>query len=215
MKFAIVYDNDALAGFKSMWGFSCLIGEHVLFDTGADYDTLLANMQKLNVDIKEIDTIVLSHAHGDHTGGIEIVRQLSDVRVFIPRSFFKPMKRDLSRYKNVETIEVEKMTEIAKGMTSTGEINETEQSLIVRTSKGLVVVTGCSHPGLDTILNVARGLGPVHGAIGGFHGFDKLNLLRDLRMIVPCHCTRHKARILGSYPMTSKMCAAGCIFNIR
>jgi 7,8-dihydropterin-6-yl-methyl-4-(beta-D-ribofuranosyl)aminobenzene 5'-phosphate synthase len=214
LKFTIVYDNAALEGFRSKWGFSCLIGKNVLFDTGADCGTLLSNMQKLNVDIKEIDTIVLSHAHGDHTGGIEIVRQLADVRVFIPRSFFRPLEKNLSRYKNVETIEVEKMAEITNGMISTGEINGTEQSLIVQTPKGLVIVTGCSHPGLDTILNVARGLGPVHGAVGGFHGFDKLDLLRDLRMIVPCHCTKHKARILGSYPATSKMCAAGCIFSI-
>jgi 7,8-dihydropterin-6-yl-methyl-4-(beta-D-ribofuranosyl)aminobenzene 5'-phosphate synthase len=215
LRFTIVHDNAALEGFTSKWGFSCLIGKNVLFDTGADYGTLLANMQKLNVDIKEIDAIVLSHAHGDHTGGIEIVRQLADVRVFIPRSFFRPLEKDLSRYRNVVTMEVEKMTEIAKGMTSTGEINGTEQSLIVQTPKGLVVVTGCSHPGLDTILNVARGLGTIYGVVGGFHGFDKLDLLRDLRMIVPCHCTKHKTRILDRYPTTSKMCAAGCIFNIR
>jgi 7,8-dihydropterin-6-yl-methyl-4-(beta-D-ribofuranosyl)aminobenzene 5'-phosphate synthase len=214
MKLKITYDNEALAGFKRNWGFSCLVGEHVLFDTGADCSTLFSNMQELKIDLKEIDTVVLSHAHGDHTGGIEIVGLLGDVQVFVPRSFFTPLKRELSRFKNVETMEVSDMTEVAEGIASTGEIARVEQSLIVQTHKGLVIVTGCSHPGLDRIMNQAKELGTIYGVVGGFHEFDKLELLRGLEMIVPCHCTKHKKRILADYPNTSKQCAAGCVFDI-
>lgn len=40
MDLKIVYDNAAKVGFKRGWGFSCLVGESILFDTGADLNTL-------------------------------------------------------------------------------------------------------------------------------------------------------------------------------
>ena len=215
MRFTVVYDNEALDGFKKDWGFSCLIGEHVLFDTGAKYDTLLYNIDRLGIKLSKIDTIVLSHFHGDHTGGIEIVRLLGDVRVMTPKSFFPQMKKKLSKYQNVDVIQVVGATEIAKDMTSTGELGKMgEQSLLVQTSKGLVVVTGCSHPGLGLILQRTKDFGRVYGVIGGYHGFDELQALEGIELIVPCHCTRQKKRILSSFPDTSAECAAGCIFEI-
>lgn len=214
MRFVITYDNEALSGFKKDWGFACLIDEHVLFDTGADYRRLLFNMQRLKVDLSAIDSIVLSHAHGDHTGGLQIVERLGAVRVFVPSSFFQPVKKELSGYEHVEVVEVRAMTKIAEGITSTGEISKMEQSLIVQADRGLVVVTGCSHPGLDIILNTARDLGTIYAAVGGFHGFDRLELLGDLELIIPCHCTKQKKQILADYPETSKECAAGCVFDI-
>jgi 7,8-dihydropterin-6-yl-methyl-4-(beta-D-ribofuranosyl)aminobenzene 5'-phosphate synthase len=187
----------------------------VLFDTGADLNTLRYNIQRLKTDLQEIEEIVLSHAHGDHTGGIEIVEQLDDVRVFVPRSFFAPLKKKLSRFRNVEMVEVSDSIDVAEGITSTGEIGRMgEQSLMVQTSKGLVIVTGCSHPGLDTIMNFAKDFGTIYGVAGGFHGFDKLEILRDLGLIVPCHCTRLKKRILADFPTTSFPCAAGNVFDI-
>ncbi|MFW9835754.1 MAG: MBL fold metallo-hydrolase [Candidatus Thorarchaeota archaeon] len=191
------------------------MGENVLFDTGANLSTLSYNIQRLKIDLQEIKAIVLSHAHGDHTGGIEIVEQLNDVRVFVPRSFFAPLRKKLSRFGNVEMVKVSDTIDVAEGITSTGEIGRMgEQSLMVQTPKGLVIVTGCSHPGLDTILNFAKDFGTIYGVAGGFHGFDKLEILRDLGMIVPCHCTRRKKRILADFPTTSLQCAAGNVFNI-
>ena len=213
-RFTIVYDNEARQSFKSGWGFSCLVGESVLFDTGPDSRALLYNMQRLDINLQEIDVVVLSHAHGDHTGGIDIVEQLGDVRVFVPGSFFNSMRRSLSRFDNVEMVEVTDMMNVREGITSTGEIGRMgEQSLVVRTPRGLVLVTGCSHPGLDTIMNVAQQCGAVYGVIGGFHGFDRLEILRDVGLIVPCHCTRLKKHILTHFPERSRQCAAGCIFD--
>ena len=54
-----MYDNEAMPGFKSGWGFSCLIGESVLFDTGPDSRALLYNLEKLEIDLQEIDVVVL------------------------------------------------------------------------------------------------------------------------------------------------------------
>ena len=51
MKVTIVYDNEALEGFKSGWGFSCYIESNVkiLFDTGWDGNVLLHNLKKIDV----------------------------------------------------------------------------------------------------------------------------------------------------------------------
>lgn len=187
----------------------------MLFDTGADPNILHYNMQRLKIDLQEIEAVVLSHAHSDHTGGIEIVGQLGDVEVFAPRPFFAPLKRRLSRFRNVEMVEVSNAIEVVEGITSTGEIGRMgEQSLMVQTPKGLIIVTGCSHPGLDTIMNVVKDFGTIYGVAGGFHGFDKLEILRDVGVIVPCHCTRLKKRILTEFPKTSVQCAAGCVITI-
>ena len=46
MRLKILYDNDAKEGFRRGWGFSCLVNEKILFDTGADLNTLLFNIRK-------------------------------------------------------------------------------------------------------------------------------------------------------------------------
>ena len=96
MKISILYDNEAEEGFKSSWGFSCLVGDQLLFDVGADMSILLFNMRKASVKLNSINRVVLSHEHGDHVGGIGIVRMLGDVEVFIPISFSISFKRRLA-----------------------------------------------------------------------------------------------------------------------
>jgi 7,8-dihydropterin-6-yl-methyl-4-(beta-D-ribofuranosyl)aminobenzene 5'-phosphate synthase len=65
-------------GFTAEWGLSILVqtdGMAVLFDTGANY-AAVRNADKLGVDLRAVDTIVLSHAHADHTGGLrEVLRR--------------------------------------------------------------------------------------------------------------------------------------------
>ncbi|MDY7109528.1 MAG: MBL fold metallo-hydrolase [Planctomycetota bacterium] len=60
----------------------------VLFDTGQT-DLILRNAAALEVDLASADTIVLSHGHFDHTGGLAAVLPLCpEARVFIhPRAF--------------------------------------------------------------------------------------------------------------------------------
>jgi 7,8-dihydropterin-6-yl-methyl-4-(beta-D-ribofuranosyl)aminobenzene 5'-phosphate synthase len=214
----ILFDNEASSGLKSGWGFSCLIDEHLLFDTGANANTLLYNMQKLGVKLDKIDKIVLSHAHGDHTGGLGIIKLLPKVQVFLPKSFSNQFKRDLNSVPQVDVIEVDKIMQIEDGMYTTGELGRggwtKEQSLIVQTDNGLTVITGCSHPGLDKIVNVASGLGDIYGVIGGFHGFNQLEILKDYKLIVPCHCTSKKRELLMLYPDRCKECTVGSVFKV-
>ena len=216
MKISILYDNEAEEGFKSSWGFSCLVGDQLLFDVGADMSILLFNMRKASVKLNSINRVVLSHEHGDHVGGIGIVRMLGDVEVFIPTSFSSSFKRMLAAYENVTIIEIDETRKISNGFITTGELGRfiKEQSMIVETDNGLTVVTGCSHPNLEKILKVASKFGNIYGVVGGFHGFSRLKALGGVKLIVPCHCTSRKAQILNHYPQNSKRCAAGLIIKV-
>ena len=55
MKITVVYDNEVLKrGFTAGWGFSCLINNDILFDTGGDGVALLHNMKKLDINLSNI-----------------------------------------------------------------------------------------------------------------------------------------------------------------
>jgi 7,8-dihydropterin-6-yl-methyl-4-(beta-D-ribofuranosyl)aminobenzene 5'-phosphate synthase len=60
------------------WGFSALVvadGHRILFDTGARPETVLNNARELKVDLTNIPDVILSHNHGDHTGGLTTLRR--------------------------------------------------------------------------------------------------------------------------------------------
>ena len=216
MHLKILYDNDAKEGFKSGWGFSCLVGKNLLFDTGADLTTLLFNMRKFDVDLDEINKVVFSHEHGDHTGGFQILGMLGEVEVYLPKSFSRSFKRRVTSYLNVRLREIEKPEEIDDNTFTTGELGFfiKEQSLIIKTGKGITIVAGCSHPGLEKILRRAQRFGEIYGVVGGFHSFNKLEVLKNLRLIVPCHCTVQKRMIHILYPYSSLKCSVGCEIEV-
>src|SRR5262245_1927625 len=60
------------------WGYAALVevdGRRILFDTGARPRTVLENAAELKVDLAGITDVVLSHNHGDHTGGLLTLRR--------------------------------------------------------------------------------------------------------------------------------------------
>jgi len=208
MKVTVVYDNCASkSGLKTGWGFSCLIeaeGEPpLLFDTGADGATLLYNMGQLNIDPEGIGVIVLSHAHGDHTGGLaEILEKNRHAEIYVPASV-------MVRLPGRRVISVSQPVWITKTVFSTGELKGTEQSLAVETDMGVLVITGCSHPGVGVILDVASRQGEVYGILGGLHGFGDFGRLRGLSLICPCHCTQYKSKLRELFPEQYMPCGAG------
>ena len=213
----ILYDNDALKGFRSGFGFSCWVErKNILFDTGGDLATLMFNIQKFGIDPRDIERIVLSHEHGDHTGGIQIINYCGEVEVFVPKSFSKGFKERLSEHPNVKLCEVDEAEEICGGVYTTGELGWLikEQSLIVESCNGLTVITGCAHPGLENILSFASNFGEIYGVVGGFHDFSKTETLKGIRLIVPCHCTIRKREIFDLYPNEYKKCSTGCTLLI-
>jgi len=70
LKITIVYDNNHYDDrLETRWGFSCYIKgaeKTILFDVGGEGQVLLSNMEKLNIDPKEVNLIFLSHVHYDH-----------------------------------------------------------------------------------------------------------------------------------------------------
>jgi 7,8-dihydropterin-6-yl-methyl-4-(beta-D-ribofuranosyl)aminobenzene 5'-phosphate synthase len=60
------------------WGFSALVvadGHRILLDTGARSETVLNNARELKVDLTNVPDVILTHNHGDHTGGLISLRQ--------------------------------------------------------------------------------------------------------------------------------------------
>jgi len=201
MKITIVYDNRAHSGLKSGWGFSCLAEttKKLLFDTGDSGKKLIYNLHQLHIAPETIDGVLISHDHWDHTGGLkELLKLNSKAEVFRPTSFSKP-------------------TQIYEGIYSTGALGSSikEQSLVVETQKGNLVITGCAHPGLENIIEISRELGEIYGVVGGFHGFSKLEKLRGIKLIAPCHCTKFSQKIRAKYPHEFRQIKAGSIIEIQ
>ena len=158
----VVYDNNPYKqGLETAWGFSAYIAgpeKTILFDSGGDGSILLGNMEKLAVEPNKIDIVVLSHIHGDHTGGLEsFLERNPDVAVYLPESFPTKFKHKVQA-QGAKVVEVEQPMKICANVHSTGQLGKwiKEQSLIIRTDKGLIVITGCAHPGIVKIVNAVR-----------------------------------------------------------
>lgn len=214
LKLITVYDNNQYdPNLKTGWGFSCLVkleDKNLLFDTGADSLTLLANMEKLKIDPREIDVVVLSHIHGDHVNGLwGLLERNGEVKVYIPVSFPDSFREKIRSY-GATYQDVKGAIQIEKGVYSTGElgISIKEQALVIKTEKGLVVLTGCAHPGVVNIIRKAKEIigEEVYLVLGGFHlggtGDSELkNIIRDFQELgvqkaAPCHCSGDRCREL-------------------
>lgn len=202
----IAYDNKLYdKNLKSGWGFSCLI-EHldkkVLFDTGDDSEKLSFNLKALNIDPEDIDTVVLSHNHWDHTGGLEaIIDKNSDAVFYFPEAFPNSFRQGLKE-RGVKSFPVNKMLNISEGIYAGPQINgfgPREIPLTVKTTKGLVIITGCAHPGISKMVKeVKRNLNKeIYLVLGGFHlgGSSGTNYIiselkrLEVQKVAPCHCT--------------------------
>ncbi len=212
MMLTVVFDNVPYdPRLQTGWGFAAWLefGDRtVLFDTGADGAVLLANMATLGLDARAIDIVVLSHIHGDHTAGLTgLLAANPEVTVYLPRAFPAGFKEQV-RAAGAEIVQVNAPTEILPGLWSTGQMGSgiVEQALVVRTEKGLLVITGCAHPGVDEMVACARDVGQDEVAlvVGGFHlgGASQARIreivsaFRRLRVqhVAPCHCTVDAAR---------------------
>ncbi len=211
LKITVVYDNRVYEeGLKPAWGFACLIeglDKKILFDTGDDGKILLSNMKTLGIDPKQIETVVLSHEHGDHVGGLaSFLSANPNVTVYVLRSFPPSIKNEAKGH-GAEVVEVAGPAKISEHALSTGEMGTMikEQSLVIPTDRGLIVITGCAHPGVVDIVKKAKELTnqEVLLVMGGFHllGHSDAQLKKiisqfkelGVRYAAPCHCSGDRA----------------------
>jgi len=186
----ILYDNTSTRpDLKADWGFAALVsagGHRVLLDTGANAGIFMGNLQAMDVEPASIERLVISHEHADHTGGIDpLLKRNPKITVHRPRLGQGPFQ-------------------VVPGIYSTGALPgpAAEQALVVETPKGLVVITGCSHPGVVALVEAAekqRNTKSVRLLVGGFHLLDMdagqikgiIERLRQLNVTqaVATHCS--------------------------
>jgi 7,8-dihydropterin-6-yl-methyl-4-(beta-D-ribofuranosyl)aminobenzene 5'-phosphate synthase len=202
-----VYDNYAVReNLLTDWGFACVIQtptDTLLFDTGGETAILLDNMKSMDVDPQSIHTVIISHVHRDHRGGLEGFLDVNpQVKVYIPRSFPESVKKMILK-KGAKCIDSSGPQQISNGVYTTGERQgpPPEQSLIIDSVRGLVVITGCAHPGIAGIVESARhqlDRDSVHLVLGGFHRppMKVVKQFRTLRVrnVAPSHCSGDAVR---------------------
>ena len=226
VKITIVYDNYVYSeGLLPGWGFAALIekdDERILFDTGADRMILDRNLQALNIDPAGFTKLVISHDHCDHTGAISYIWFFAkDIKTYIVASATQVFEKAIQ--KDAEIVKVDKPLKIAEGIHSTGELGSAikEQSLVLETSEGLVVLTGCAHPGINETIEFVRKefSSEIYAVFGGFHLLDKSqdelrkisNHLKDfgLKQIGCSHCSGDSAREIFKKELNEKYIEIG------
>jgi 7,8-dihydropterin-6-yl-methyl-4-(beta-D-ribofuranosyl)aminobenzene 5'-phosphate synthase len=161
--------------------------KRILFDVGANWKNeepspLLRNMKALGLSPGDIDSVVISHPHCDHVGGMAPMRgktfrlspndvDLTGRKAYVPATLTHP---------TAETVVTEEPTVIFPGVSTIGVIWRAiwflgltpEQALAVNVrGKGIVLIVGCGHQGLARILARSGRLfsEPLCAVFGGLH----------------------------------------------
>lgn len=212
----ILYDNSAQGDeYKYGWGFSCLINDSLLFDTGEDFEKLYFNIKAMDIDLDKITSLVISHDHWDHTGGFkELLPLLTNLkRVYLPKNVNSELKALLSEEKTVGEHNYQNLTDDIM-LTKNFETDYKgkplfEQSLLLKTEDSLyTILAGCAHPGIDAMVEeIEKDLSiKIKTVIGGFHltnaKDEKINnIIRnlidlDITRVAPTHCSGKRAKEL-------------------
>jgi len=213
----IVFDDICVKpGFLTGFGFSALIYNnlsktHLLFDTGGKGDILVHNINKFNVQVSEIKKVIISHNHYDHAGGLKEIYQLNhDIEIFVPLQDIKSFTR---AYPEAQVQGISEMIEIDKNIFSSGQFGGkflTEQSLFLKTEMdSLIILVGCSHPGLEQFILKGKTISNIKAVIGGFHGFQKFSFLEGIEFVGACHCTQRIREIKQKFPEQFKKICVG------
>ncbi|MBN1349594.1 MBL fold metallo-hydrolase [candidate division KSB1 bacterium] len=217
MNAVIIYDNATdNEEIRYGWGFSCLVDQRILFDTGEQADSLFHNMKQLHVDIDQIEAVVISHDHWDHTGGLwALLNKRNRLPIYACPGFSAEFKQKVRQCKGT-LIEAETYKDIDEGVAITGEIPGEyngafmpEQALMLKSGKGITVITGCSHPGIVTMIQTVKRFysdTQIPLVFGGFHLMNtKPAAIRRIaasmreigvEKVGPTHCSGHEAQMI-------------------
>src|SRR5919204_2312591 len=196
------------------WGYASLIeygGRRILFDTGNNAQIFEHNVKALGVDLRNLDFVVISHRHADHTSGINYLLTINPkIKIYVPDEpwglFARGVKNDFYRkdpslpadmryygghppeileagtpWPGGNFIPVSQRTEVAPGIfvltgvsTSPGTLELKELSLAIKGPRGVILIVGCSHPGVEHILQEATAIDPhISILFGGLHQIQK------------------------------------------
>lgn len=106
MKITALVENTALSdNFEAEHGLSLYIEtkrHKILFDSGQT-DMILRNAHKLNVNLSEIDTAIISHGHYDHSGGMEsFLVKNNTAKIFLNKNCLGDFYSNPERYIGVK-----------------------------------------------------------------------------------------------------------------
>lgn len=188
LEIEVLVDERAEPGFRGEEGVSYLLRTElgaVLMDVGFGpaRPTFEHNARRLGFTWENAAALAISHLHGDHMGGLDAARHgkvavpdaLLPTRDDIPCFLPEPAEAPGFRPQVVTGPQL-----LAAGIGTTGPLSRSlfflgmveEQALLIRVrGRGLVIITGCGHPGLELILDMAHRVapGPVHAIAGGLH----------------------------------------------
>ncbi|MDR2698487.1 MAG: MBL fold metallo-hydrolase [Candidatus Methanoplasma sp.] len=189
-KITSVYDEGALVGTSLIGakGFAVLIetgGRKILFDTGRRGRYLLHNLMFLDIRPESIDKVVISHGHASHTGGLDDILKTREAHMNIYAPASAAGERRLLGAKGIripaefseraDVLEVRDWMEIAEKTFVSRPMDigddQTEVFMVLLSKKGPVVISACSHAGVDMIMEAVKkrfGSYP-HTYIGGVH----------------------------------------------
>jgi 7,8-dihydropterin-6-yl-methyl-4-(beta-D-ribofuranosyl)aminobenzene 5'-phosphate synthase len=191
------------------WGVSFLVNDSILFDAGENSSWLMRNMEILKVNINKLDAIVISHDHWDHQGGLwGLLQKRKGLPVYACPKFSTEFKNKVIKLKGTLQ-ETKNITMISKDIFVSGEIDGeykgsyiSEQALVVKTLKGISIITGCAHPGIITMIEKIKKKfkeDHIYSVIGGFHLIDKDTRIvemiarrfkeMNIEKVGPTHCS--------------------------
>jgi len=228
------------------WGFSALIEKDntkILFDFGRS-DVYLKNAKCLHIDLESTDFLALSHHHSDHFGGLHHHQFTSkkklithpDVPLKLSKQDSEMLSRDFELITSKEPFEfvpdcfylgqIPRTTDFENGNYEDDDMHD-DSALVFKTSKGAVVVTGCSHAGVCNICEYAKEITgqKLHAVIGGFHLFEDnlkafegtMNYFENekIEKLLPMHCVEFSLLAKMQQKFGFKKYSAGDVINIE